>query len=145
MNAEFTKVQDVIENYKEAVYEQDVEKFVSAYATNIQVYDCWQDWECKGISKWKEGVNDWFNGLKGEGVQLQVEFTDLVVEENAGLAFIHSNVSFIAYKGSGEKLRQMTNRFTFGLKKENNSWKIIHQHSSLPISMETGKGIFNLK
>ena len=145
MNAGFTKVQDVIENYESAVYEQNVEKFISAYATNIQVYDCWEDWECKGISKWKEAVNGWFNGLKEEGVQLKIEFNDLVAEENVELAFIHSNVSFIAYKGSGEKLRQMTNRFTFGLKKENNSWKIIHQHSSLPISMETGKGIFNLK
>ncbi|MDP4083126.1 MAG: nuclear transport factor 2 family protein [Bacillota bacterium] len=145
MNAEFIKVQDVIENYKSAVYEQDVEKFVSTYATNIQVYDCWEDWECKGISKWKEAVNGWFKGLKEEGVQLKVELNDLVIEENAGLAFIHSNVSFIAYNGSGEKLRQMTNRFTFGLKKQNNSWKIIHQHSSLPINMETGKGIFNLK
>ncbi|WP_429875579.1 nuclear transport factor 2 family protein [Fictibacillus sp. NRS-1165] len=54
-------------------------------------------------------------------------------------------MSLIAYNGSEEKLRQITNRFTFGLKKENNSWKIIHQHSSLPISMETGKCISNLK
>jgi ketosteroid isomerase-like protein len=145
MNVGFTKVQDIIENYKSAVYEQNVEKFVSAYATNIQVYDCWDDWECKGISKWKESVNGWFNHLKEDGVQLKVELNDLVVEENAGLAFINSNVSFIAYNGSGEKLRQITNRFTFGLKKENNSWKIIHQHSSLPISMETGKGIFTFK
>lgn len=142
MNAGFTKVQDVIENYKSAVFEQDVEKFVSAYAMNIQVYDCWEDWECKGFSKWKAAVNGWFNGLKEEGVQLKVEWNDLVVEENGGLAFIHSNVSFIAYNGAGEKLREMTNRFTFGLKMENNSWKIIHEHSSLPISMETGKGIF---
>ncbi|WP_062232314.1 YybH family protein [Fictibacillus sp. FJAT-27399] len=145
MNDGFTKVQDVIENYKSAVYEQDVEKFVSAYATNIQVYDCWEDWEYKGISKWKEAVNGWFNHLKEGGVQLKVELNDLVVEENAGLAFIYSNMSLIAYNGSEEKLRQITNRFTFGLKKENNSWKIIHQHSSLPISMETGKCISNLK
>lgn len=145
MSAGFTKVQDIIENYKSAVDEQDVEKFISAYATNIHVYDCWADWECNGISNLKESTNGWFNGLKEEGVQLKVEFNELVVEENAGLAFIHSNVSFIAYNGSGENLRQITNRFTFGLKKANDSWEIVHQHSSLPISMETGKGIFNLK
>ncbi|MCD7034672.1 nuclear transport factor 2 family protein [Metabacillus sp. GX 13764] len=145
MIAELTKVQDVIENYKSAVFEQDAEKFASAYAANIHVYDCWADWECKGISRWQESANDWFAGLREEGVQLKAEFNDLVIEENEGLAFIYSNVSFIAYNGAGEKLRQMTNRFTFGLKKENLSWKIIHQHSSLPISMETGKGIFHLK
>ena len=47
MNDGFTTVQDVIENYKSAVYEQDVEKFVSAYATNIQVYDCWKSGSIK--------------------------------------------------------------------------------------------------
>jgi len=145
MNAAFTNVQDVIENYKSAVYERDVEKFVSAYSTNIQVYDCWENWEFNGISKWKEAVNGWFNGLKEEGVQTKVELNDLVIEENAELALVYSNVTYVALNEFGIELRQITNRFTFGLRKENGSWNIIHEHSSLPISMETGKGIFNLR
>jgi ketosteroid isomerase-like protein len=90
-------------------------------------------------------VKGWFNGLKEEGASLKVDFNDVAVEENSNLAFVYCAVSFTAHNESGEKLRQMTNRFTFGLKKENESWTIIHEHSSLPISMETGKGIFNLK
>jgi ketosteroid isomerase-like protein len=145
MRVDFNKVQDVLENYKSAVYEKDVERFVSTYASDIHVYDCWENWECIGISKWKKMVEGWFNGLSEEGVLLKTDFDDLVVEENSNLAFVHCAVSFTAYNESGEKLRQMTNRFTFGLRKENESWTITHEHSSLPISMETGKGIFNLK
>lgn len=141
----FPEVQDVIENYQSAVLEQDVEKFVSLYATNLHIYDCWADWECRSFSKWEEGTKKWFEGLKEEGVQLKVEMKDTVIEVDSSIAFIYSNVSFIAYNEAGEKLRQMTNRFTFGLKKEKDSWKIIHQHSSLPISMETGKGMFDLR
>lgn len=145
MNARFNKVQDVLENYKSAIYEKDVEQFVSAYASDIHIYDCWGNWESTGISSWKEIVNGWFNGLREDGVLLKTDFNDLVIEENSNLAFVHCAVTFAVYNESGEKVRQMTNRFTFGLRKENESWTIIHEHSSLPISMETGKGIFNLK
>jgi ketosteroid isomerase-like protein len=145
MSVGFNKVQAVLENYKSAIYEKDVERFVSAFASDIHIYDCWGDWECTGFSQWKEIVQDWFNGLSEEGVLLKIDFNDLVVEENSNLAFVHCAVTFAAHNESGEKLRQMTNRFTFGLRKENESWAITHEHSSLPISMETGKGIFNLK
>jgi hypothetical protein len=59
---------------------------------------------------------------------------------------VHCAVTFAAFRENTEdKLRQMTNRFTFGLKKVNESWLITHEHSSLPIDMQSGKGIFNLK
>jgi len=141
----FNQVQDVLENYKTAVYERDTDRFVAAYGSGVHIYDCWENWECVGISKWKESVNGWFKGLSEEGVLLRTDFDDVVVEENSNLAIVHCAVTFAAYNDSGEKLRQMTNRFTFGLRKENESWTITHEHSSLPVSMETGKGIFNLK
>ena len=146
MIEEFFKVQDLLENYKTAVYEKDVEKFLSMYASDTHIYDCWGNWESKGISSWKENVAEWFNGLSEDGVLLKVDFNDLVVEENSYLAFVYCAVTFAAYQEeSGEQLRQMTNRFTYGFKKVNESWVIVHEHSSLPIDMETGKAIFNLK
>jgi uncharacterized protein (TIGR02246 family) len=141
-----SKVQDVLENYKSAVYEKDAEKFLSAYAADVHIYDCWGNWECKGISSWRENVMMWFNNLREEGNLLKVDFNDLTIEENTNVAFVHCAVSYVAYsEESGEKLRQMTNRFTFGLKNVNESWLITHEHSSLPIDMQTGKGMFNLK
>ena len=146
MTEGFFKVQDILENYKTAIHEKDVEKFISMYAPEMHIYDCWGNWESKGISSWKENVVDWFNGLSEDDVLLKVDFNDIAVEENLNLAFIHCAVTFAAHQvESGEKLRQMTNRFTFGLKKVNESWVITHEHSSLPINMETGMGIFNLK
>lgn len=145
MSSAFRTVKEVLENYKSAIYEKNVERFLSAYASDVHIYDCWEKWECNGISQWTESVQNWFNGLNEEGCFLKVGFEDLFIEENASLAFVHCAVTFAAYNESGEKLRQMTNRFTFGLRKENESWTITHEHSSLPISMETGEGIFNLR
>jgi ketosteroid isomerase-like protein len=77
---------------------------------------------------------------------LKVDVDEVVIEESTILAFVHCSVTFAAYKEeSEEKLRQMTNRFTFGLKKVNDAWLIIHEHSSLPINMEDGKGMFDLR
>lgn len=141
-----SKVQDVLENYKSAVYEKDVDQFLSTYAADVHIYDCWGNWECKGISSWRENVVMWFNSLSEDGNLLKVDINEVTIEENTSLAFVHCAVSFVAYsEQSGEKLRQMTNRFTFGLKKVNESWVITHEHSSLPIDMNTGKGIFNLR
>lgn len=139
------RIQDVLENYQSAVYEQDVERYVSLYASDFHIYDCWDDWECVDRSLWTESTKQWFHDLHEEGALLKVEFHDVVAEENSNLAFIRCNVTFAAYNQSDEKLRQITNRFTFGLRKENDSWTISHQHSSLPINGETGKGVFNRK
>ncbi|RLQ96656.1 YybH family protein [Falsibacillus albus] len=146
MKTHFNKVQDVLGNYRSSIYEQDVEKFLSSYSPDIHIYDCWGSWESKGVSQWKESVIGWFNSLREDGVLLKVDFADSVVEENLDIAFVHCAVTFAAHsEETGEKLRQMTNRFTFCLKKENDSWCITHEHSSLPIDMETGKGMFNLR
>ncbi|KZE50909.1 nuclear transport factor 2 family protein [Rossellomorea marisflavi] len=137
---------DVLELYKTAVYEQDVEKFLSAHAEDVHIYDCWGDWECRGISEWRKSVTEWFYGLKEEAEVLKVLFNEVKIEESNTVAFIHCEVVFAAYtKESGEKLRQIANRFTFGLKKIGESWVIAHQHSSLPIDMKTGKGMFHLR
>ena len=146
MSLNFNKVKDVLENYKSSVFENDVDRFLTAYAPDIHIYDCWSNWECKGIFHWRADVEEWFNGLRAEGVLLTVDFNDLVIEENENLAFVYCSVTFTAQNvESVENLRQLTNRFTFGLRKVNDSWIITHEHSSLPINKDTGKGIFHLK
>ena len=139
-----SNVVDVLENYKMAVYEKDVEKFLSIYDREVHIYDCWGKWESKGISLWRENVLNWFGSMEKDGEMLKVDFSDVTIEENSIIAFVHCAVTFTAYRReTEEKLRNITNRFTFGLKKINESWFITHEHSSLPIDMETGKGMFD--
>ena len=68
------------------------------------------------------------------------------IDEGELVAFAKCSITFSAYaQSSSEKLRQITNRFTFGLCKVDESWQIVHEHSSLPIDPATGKGMFHLK
>lgn len=97
MGTVFHNVQSVLENYQSAVHEKNVEKFLSTYASDIHIYDCWENWECIGISAWREKATEWFNSLSDEGVFLKVDFNDLVVEADSYIAFVHGAVTFAAH------------------------------------------------
>ncbi|WP_201715637.1 YybH family protein [Rossellomorea arthrocnemi] len=139
-------VQHILDEYKNAIHERDVERFLSIYDPGVHIYDCWGNWECQGIAAWQENVTEWFIGLKADGEILNVDFQDVVIEETTNLAFVRCAVTFAAHnESSGEKLRQLTNRFTFCMKNVEDTCLIVHEHSSLPISMEDGKGMFGLR
>jgi hypothetical protein len=55
-------IQEVLENYRQAVNKRDSDAFLSAYSTDVHIYDCWGSWECKGKDAWRENVLNWFNG-----------------------------------------------------------------------------------
>lgn len=142
----YAGVHDVLDNYTTSIYELDAEKLLSSYAEDVHIYDCWGNWEGKGLTAWRSNVEEWFKGLHEDDALLQVDMQDVVIEEGQDVAFSHCAVSFTGIKrDSGEHMHQMVNRFTFGLKKVNNSWLITHEHSSLPIDLGTGKGMFDLR
>lgn len=137
----FKTVQDVLTNYRKAVHEKDVDKFLLGYAEDVHIFDCWGKWEYTGTAAWKQVVAEWFSGLEEE-LLLRVEFHDDIVKESGDLTYVHCAVSYTAVDLSGKELRSMKNRFTFVLEKIQGSWKIIHEHSSLPINPENDQAIF---
>ena len=146
MKQSFSTVQEVLENYKTSVSERDVEKFLRSYSEKIDLYDCWTKWECNGLKEWRKSVESWFQELSEEGLNLKVTFSDMSIEEGESVAFAKCAITYAAYvQSSSEIVRQITNRFTFGLCKVDESWQIVHEHSSLPIDPATGKGMFHLK
>lgn len=146
MTTLYQEVDHVLTNYAAAVYEQDVEQFLSAYHADVHIYDCWGNWEIKGLAGWRDSVTSWFTQLRDDQNVVKVHFHSVTTEQNDHLAYVHCAVTFTGYEKESEKaLRHMTNRFTFGLTKNDGSWLITHEHSSLPIEPETGKGMFDSK
>lgn len=138
-------VQSVFDQYKTAVYNQDIDLFMELYDDSLHVYDSWNTWEIKSKSEWRKVIENWFNGLKRDGSTLKVSFEDCVISEDTNIAFIHTSIRFSEYNSYNIEFRHLTNRFTIGLKLINDKWKIVHEHSSLPIDSDQGTGLFNLK
>jgi len=82
----------------------------------------------------------WFNSLGEERVEVGFDRVSSSVGDE--VAFGSAAVTFSGISADGTRLRSITNRVTMGLEKRAGVWKIAHEHSSLPIDMPTGKGIF---
>ena len=140
MSTKQTPVHQALENYAAAVHAKDVDAFIALYDDDVHIYDSWGQWQYAGIEAWRSMAGEWFSSL-GDA-RVRVEFNDVRSVSGEDVAFGHAAVTFAGISAEGERLRAMTNRFTICLEKKGDGWKISHEHSSLPIDMETGKGIF---
>ncbi|TFD52954.1 SgcJ/EcaC family oxidoreductase [Cryobacterium frigoriphilum] len=140
MTTQLNPVTQALDAYAAAVAAQDVDGFVALYDDDVVVYDSWGQWQYSGLSAWRGMVTDWFGSLGSDTVE--VVFADVQTMVSREVAFGHAAVTFTAISARGERTRSMTNRLTINLARNDDAWKIVHEHSSLPIDMETGAAIF---
>jgi ketosteroid isomerase-like protein len=57
------------------------------------------------------------------------------------LALLSATGRYAAIAADGKEVRSMQNRFSWGLKRVGNAWKIVHEHTSVPIGFSDLKGI----
>jgi ketosteroid isomerase-like protein len=58
------------------------------------------------------------------------------------LAVIHVFVNYKAVTTEGVDLHSLDNRMTVTLRQKGDGWKIVHEHTSAPIELDTAKVIF---
>jgi uncharacterized protein (TIGR02246 family) len=127
----------LLEAYRDAVRAKDVDAFVAIFADDVRVFDMWGTWSHDGIDSWREMAVGWFGSLGDELVR--VEFDDVQATVGDDTAVLSAFVTFAGLSAEGEELRSMNNRLTWGLRKTNGTWKVVHEHTSAPVEMETGK------
>lgn len=135
-------IKAVLDQYAEAVWNKDAEKFLALYGHTIHVYDAWEQWEYTGIQDFRTLPIAWFNDLGSD--QVKVTFKDPTIHENGQLAAIWTTVLYSAYDEAEQPLRSISNRLTMILEKQADEWKIIHEHTSIPVVMKTGQGVFKV-
>jgi len=131
----------VLETYRDAVHAKDVDRFVSIFADDVRVFDMWGTWSHDGIDSWRDMAEGWFGSLGDELVR--VEFDDVQTIAGDGVAVLSAFVTFAGLSADGDELRSLNNRLTWGLRKIDGAWKVVHEHTSAPVEMATGK--VNLK
>lgn len=133
-------VKAALETYRAAVAARDVSAFAAIYADDVHVFDSWEQWQYSGIEAWRAMATGWFGSLGDESVE--VEFSDLRSFVGETVAFGHADVTFTAIGADGGRLRSITNRFSIGLERQDGAWRVVHEHSSLPIDPESNSAIF---
>jgi uncharacterized protein (TIGR02246 family) len=125
--------------YSESAYAKDVDRFMTMYADGVRVFDLWGSWEIAGAVSWRESIAGWFGSLGDESVV--ADFDDIDVSASGDLAALTAMVGYSAESASGDRVRQMTNRLSWVIARTDGRWRVIHEHTSAPVGMETGKVI----
>ncbi len=133
----------ILKSYANAVYNKDLENFISIYDNKVHVYDTWKAWSYKNRDEYKNMVREWFDSLGDEKVR--VEFNEINVLQTQDQTVWIGEIKFYGLSENDEILRSISNRWTWVIQNKNQVLKIVHEHSSLPIDIETFSGIMKTR
>ncbi len=128
-----------LETYKSAVLARNVETFMHVYDPDVRVFDTWGVWSYEGADAWRVAVEGWFASLRDE--TCRVAFDDVRIVEGPGFASMSAVATYAAISSQGQETKSMQNRMSWVLKTSGHVLRVIHEHTSVPIGFEDGKGI----
>ena len=132
VNKETNAIMQVLSAYKVAIYEKNINAFIELYDSNARVFDTWNIWLYENVDARSPVINAWLGGLGSERVT--VNFDNVLVTHSDDLAMVTAVGTYAAMSLEGVELRSMQNRFTWALRFSDKGWKIIHEHTSVPIA-----------
>jgi uncharacterized protein (TIGR02246 family) len=127
----------VLDAYRAAVHDRDLDAFAACYDRDVRVFDMWGAWSYEGIEAWRGMAREWFGSLGSERVAVEVD--DVQVTAGTDLAVLSGFITYAGLSADGARLRAMQNRLTWTLALRDGTWRVIHEHSSAPADFATGK------
>lgn len=80
-----------------------------------------------------EGIQGWFDTFDGP---VEVLYRDPTIATDGDVAFVHSLTSMTATPKGGNDSFSMWMRSTFGLRRIEGRWLVVHRHESTPFHMD---------
>jgi uncharacterized protein (TIGR02246 family) len=139
MSAADHPIRQLLAGYQAAVLAKDVDAFVALYAEDVRIFELWATWT-HDIASWRRMAQDWFAFL-GEDLSI-VEATDVAVNASADMAMLTATLTYRATDKAGQALRSLDNRLSWVARERDGRWRVVHEHTSVPLRHEDGKGIF---
>ena len=130
----------VIDGYRAAILAKDLDAFMALYDPQVRIFDTWA-LAPYDATAWRAMAEGWFASLGGETVAVRVD----AVRTTPGpdLALVSARVTYAGISATGQELRSMQNRLTWVLRPAAGALRIVHEHTSVPVDMRTGKGILS--
>jgi ketosteroid isomerase-like protein len=141
--AETQAINQLFANWQKAFEAKDVDGVMAMYATGdaLTAYDIVPPLQYKGADAYRKDYADFFAQFDGP---LRLEFGDGHVEVGGDLALAYG-LEHISGKLKSGKPADIWLRYTAGLKKINGQWRDIHDHISVPVDIDSGKAMLDLK
>jgi ketosteroid isomerase-like protein len=115
----------------------DVAAIMKVYqpGESLLVFDVVPPRQYVGAEAYRKDWQSFLGAVKGP---VKFEISDLKVEADGPLAWSHSIQHFSGAGANGQPM-DLTARVTDVYRKTPNGWRIVHEHVSVPVDLETGK------
>ena len=132
-------IRQALAAYQAAVLDKDVDAFLAIYADDVRIFELWARWE-HDIGSWRAMAKGWFDALGEE--RSVVEAADVRTQVCGDMALLTASLTYRAVDAGGRTLRSLDNRLSWVLRERGSHWRVVHEHTSVPIAHDDGKGIF---
>jgi ketosteroid isomerase-like protein len=141
-SADEAAVRRVLEDITQAVRERDVDGLLAHCAGDIVNFDMVPPLEHNGVRAMRRL---WAMTLGGFQVPLQYEMRDVYISVSGDVGFVRSLNRFGGTLVDSGKVDVSWIRSTLGLRKIEGTWKVVHEHVSVPFDMDTGRALLELQ
>jgi len=135
------QIRFLLDAWADALRAKDADKILSLYSPDVVAFDVVPPLQYAGTEAYGRSFRRMFDGFRGP---IAFETRDLSVEAGAGVAFSHSLVRTSGTTKSGQEIDRWLRR-SLCFRKIAGTWRITHEHVSLPVNLESGNVVLNLQ
>ena len=135
------EIKRVIEGGVEAVRARDIDGVMSIYAQEVVSFDIVPPLRYRGADAFRKVWEEVFSVYQGP---IDYEVHDLNITVGDDVAFGHSLNRLSGTLNTGQKTNLWL-RWTACFRKINGKWLIVHHQNSVPVDLETGRAVLDLK
>jgi uncharacterized protein (TIGR02246 family) len=137
------EIRELYDRWAKAARTHDVNAVMSIYPPGkvVVAYDIVAPLQYIGNDAYRKDYEEFFAQYEGP---IDIQYRDLRIVAGDRVAFIHALERISGTLKNGQKSDVWT-RATSGLRKINGKWLIVHDHISVPVDLDSGKALLNLK
>ncbi len=135
------QIRQLIEQWAQALHAKDLTTLMSYYAPDILTFDILPPLHYQGVDAYRKNFEAWFAAVQGP---IEYETRDLRITTSDTVAFCHGLNRVRSTQTSGEHTETWV-RVTVGFRKIEGTWRITHEHVSVPCDLETSQALLHLQ
>ena len=136
--AEITRV---IEGGVEAIRGKNIEGVMALYAPEVVSFDIVPPLQYVGAEAFRKAWEAVFSSFQGP---IGYDIHDLSITVGEDVAFTHSLNRISGTLNTGQKT-DLWLRWTACFRKINGTWLVVHHQNSVPVDLQTGRAVLDLK
>lgn len=137
------QIKQLFDGWKTAFEAKDVNRVMAIYAPGeaLTAFDVVPPLQFKGADAYRKDYADFFAQFKGP-IHVDLAGMQIVAGDQAAFAYGLERLTGTETNGTPVDLWL---RYTEGLKRIGGQWRVVHEHISVPVDLNTGKAALDLK